>query len=84
VANNSVFVACAALCFKHNSITFKEFEKNRNYFENDTLLFNRKKEEFYKTYPPKLYNEKELEHRLEVREIFGADQLARYYHDDFR
>jgi tetratricopeptide (TPR) repeat protein len=71
------------LCFKLNSINAKEFEKRKDHFEKDTVLFNQKKEEFYKKYPPQFYNEKELEHRLAVREIFGADQLARYYHDDY-
>jgi len=71
------------LCFKLNSINVKSFEQCKQYFEKDTILFNQKKEEFYKKYPAQLYNEKELEHRLEVREIFGADQLARYYHDDY-
>jgi len=49
------------LCFKHNSIDAKGFEHCKKYFEKDTLLFNQKKEEFYLKYPPKLYNEKELE-----------------------
>ena len=72
------------LCLKLNSMTLNAFEKRKNEFEKDTLLFNQKKEEFYKKYPPKFYTEEELEHRLEVKEIYGADQFARYYHDDHR
>jgi tetratricopeptide (TPR) repeat protein len=62
--------------------TAKDFDNHyiKKLFEKDTVLYNQKKKEFYEI--PLTYTVRELELLFEVKQMFAADQLARYYHDD--
>jgi len=64
------------------NMSVEAFDQRKNYFEKDTVLYNQKKKEFAEKYI-RLYTERELNLRLDIKEMFAADQFARYYDRDF-
>jgi len=66
---------------KKTADDFDSYYIKNKLFEKDTILYNQKKKEFYKI--PVTYTATELELLFEVKQLLAADQLARYYHDDY-
>jgi tetratricopeptide (TPR) repeat protein len=73
------------LAFNLKNITAKDFDSHifKKCFEKDTLLYNKKKNEYYEKSICNYYTAQEFELLIEVNKIFANDQFARHYDNTF-